>query len=409
MTSKNTLAGLSLLTACMCAQAQPPDGTVWTEQSVLLLFEQQNPIKRETQAIAAAAVEAMRSRTFWPNPIAAYSRETVGFTEFVQAEQQLPISGRLGLTRKAIDPARDAAQADGAARVWDLRSNLRLAFYRALAAQRQEELIQASLSEVQQVIQLLRTREQEGEGSRYDRMRVERETADLRADIAVARARARGERTVLLSYLPPGTAATQFSGDLGPKTLSSNSEDLIRQSLDSRAEFRAQSSRLAQLGFEQQAAERLKIPEPMVTAGLKRTQTFTNQTGSGAVVGVSISLPLFNKGQAETARLSAEQDRIRAQRDLLTQQVSALVAGALEIYTTRRAALDAFDRETGDTGTELLRVARVGYEEGELGILQLLDAYRLKRQTTLRRLELQLAVKESELELTRVAGFEVAQ
>jgi hypothetical protein len=39
----------------------------------------------------------------------------------------------------------------------------------------------------------------------------------------------------------------------------------------------------------------------------------------------------------------------------------------------------------------------------------LLDAYRLKRQTALRRLELQLALKESEIELSRAAGIEVTQ
>ena len=79
------------------------------------------------------------------------------------------------------------------------------------------------------------------------------------------------------------------------------------------------------------------------------------------------------------------------------------------ITANRAAALAAFERETGDAGAELLRVARVGYQEGELGILQLLDAYRLKRQTALRRMELQLALKESELELSRAAGVEVTQ
>ncbi len=404
MFSRNTLAGVTLLTVCSCAQAQD-----WTEQAVLSLFEQQSPLKRETRATAAAAVESMRSRTLWPNPVASYSRETVGFTEFIQAEQQLPISGRLSLARKAMEPARESAEADGAARVWEVRSNLRAAFYRALAAQAQEELIQSSLAEAQEVIKLLRIREQEGEGSRYDRMRVERETADLRADIAVARARARGEQTVLLSYLPPTTPVTRLTGSLGPRLISGAVDELIRQALASRAEFRAQSSRLTQLGLEQQAAERMRIPEPVVTAGLKRTQVSPNQNAAGAVIGVSIPLPFFNKGQTEVARLSAEQDRVRAQRDQLTQQVTAIVAGAYDIYINRAAATAVFERETGDAGAELLRVARVGYQEGELGILQLLDAYRLKRQTALRRLELQLALKESEIELSRAAGIEVTQ
>jgi cobalt-zinc-cadmium efflux system outer membrane protein len=404
MFQKNALAGLALLTACSCAHAQD-----WTEQVVLSMFEQQSPIKRETRAAAAAAVEELRGKTLWPNPVGVYSRETVGFTEFIQGEQQLPISGRLGLARKAMEPAREAAEAQGAARIWDIRSNLRAAFYRALAAQRQEELIQSSLAEIQHVIQLLVAREREGEGSRYDRIRVERETADLRADIAVSRARVRAEQTVLLSYLPAETPVTRLNGDLAPRLLATSATDAVQHALGNRAEFRAQTSRLTQLSLEQQAAERLKIPEPMITAGLKRTQVSPNQNASGAVIGVSISLPIFNKGRTEVSRLSAEQKRIRAQRDQLTQQVSATVTGAFDVYTSRASALAAFERETGDSGAELLRVSRIGYEEGELGILQLLDSYRLMRQTALRRLELQLAVKESEIELSRAAGVEVTQ
>ena len=401
---KNALAGLCLLAVCPPANAQ-----VWTEQAVLSLFEQQSPIKRETRAAASASVEALRGRTLWPNPIAAYSRETVGFTEFAQAEQQFPISGRLKLVRQAIDPARDAAEADGEARIWNLRSNLRLAFYRALAAQRQAEVIQASLRDVQQVIDLLAVREREGEGSRYDRLRVERETVDLRADIAVANARARNEMMVLLAYLPLETSLGSLSGEVHVRTLSGTTTELVSRALTNRADFRAQSSRLVQLSLEQQAADRLRRPEPTITAGMKRTQVAPGQVATGAVVGISIPLPVFNKGQAEVARLSAEQDRIKAQREQLKQQVTATVSGAFDVYSARAAALAAFERETTGADAELLRIARIGYEEGELGILQLLDAYRLKRQTSLRQLELQLAARESEIELSRAAGLEVAQ
>jgi len=101
--------------------------------------------------------------------------------------------------------------------------------------------------------------------------------------------------------------------------------------------------------------------------------------------------------------------RTQARRDLLSQNITASVAGAYDVYAARLEALNAFERETRDAGDELLRTARVGYEEGELGILQLLDAYRIGRQTALRRVELQSAVKEIEIELSRNAGYEVTQ
>lgn len=409
MSVRTASVGAALLMVCSSASAQES-----TEQDVLSLFEQQSPMKRETRAAAAAAVEDMRGRSLWPNPLALYTRETVGFTEFVQGEQQLPISGRLALARKAMEPARQTVEANGEARIWAVRSSLRAAFYRSLAAQQQETILQASLAEIRSVVELLATREREGEGSRYDRIRVQRETADLEADIAIARAVARGERAALLTYLPRETSIVRLAGDMGTRNLTLSFDSVAEQALNRRAEFRAQLARLAQLGLEQQAADRQRIPEPSVTAGLKRTQTGIAQpgvlqNGTGAAIGVSIPLPIFNKGQTEVARLSVEQDRIRAQREVLTQQIRATIAGAHEVFITRTAALAAFDHATADAGEELLRTARLGFQEGELGILQLLDAYRLKRQTALRRLELQLSVKEIEIELSRAAGFEVTQ
>ena len=401
---KVPFAGLALV--CVCARASAQG---WTEQAVLSLFDQQSPMRREAQAAVAAAVETVRGRTLWPNPIAAYSRETVGFTEFFQAEQQLPVSGRLKFERQAMEPARQSMDARGAARLWEARSGLRMAFYRALAAQQQADAIRTGITEIGAIAELLRVREREGEGSRYDRVRVEREAADLRADLAMAQARARSERAALLAYLPAQTDIASVQGELATKVMARTKDEVMRLALESRAEVRAEAGRLAQLGFEQQAAERLRIPEPMITAGVKRTQVFSTANDTGAVIGVSMALPTFNKGKTEVARLAAEQQVVAARRDLLAQQIEAAVAGAYDVYAARLEALQAFDRETREVGEELLRTARVGYEEGELGILQLLDAYRISRQTALRRLDLQVSVKEIEIELSRNAGFEVTQ
>ena len=397
-------AGLALHVLCSIATAQD-----WTEQSVLTLFDQQSPIRRESQAAAAAAVEAVRGRTLWPNPIAAYSRETVGFTEFVQGEQLLPLSGRLQLERRALEPARETAEAQGAARMWDARSQLRVAFYRALAAQLQATEIQSALAKLNSILNVLKLREQEGEGSRYDRVRVEREAAELRADASLAANRAKSEIAAMLAHLPAGTSIKTIQGSLAPRLLSSTSTELAHRAVEQRADIRAESSRLTQLSLEQQVADRLRIPEPMVTAGMKRTQVAPNLNNTGAVISLSIPLPVFNKGQTEVARVSAEQQRVQARRELLIQQVNAAVAGAYEVYMARLDALRTFERETGAIGAELLETARVGYEEGEVGILQVLDALRLDRQTALRRLELEASVKDIEIELSRSAGFEVTQ
>lgn len=398
--------------AALCIAFAPGASSVfaqeWTEQRVLALFEQQTPMRREMRAAGAAAVETVRGRTLWPNPVAGYSRETVGFTEFVTGEQNLPLSGRIKLEKQAMLPAQQTAEAQGEARMWEARAQIRWAFYRALQAQEQARAIGAALADIESIIELLRVREREGEGSRYDRMRVERETADLRADLALANARAASERAALLAYLPARTELGMLAGDLRPRIASLAREEVLKRALESRRELRGESSALAQLSLAQQVAERQRIPEPTVFAGLKRTDLGTFR-GNGAVVGLSIAIPAFNKGQTEVARLTAERQQVEARRELIVQQITAATAGAYDVFALKLAALEAFERETGDRGAALVAMARAGYQDGELGVLQLLDAYRLTRLTSLRRIELQAAVKDSEIELSRSAGFEVMQ
>ena len=49
----------------------------------------------------------------------------------------------------------------------------------------------------------------------------------------------------------------------------------------------------------------------------------------------------------------------------------------------------------------------MSYEEGAIGILELLDSYRVNRQALLRLADLESMAKEAQIELDRVVGAEV--
>ena len=63
-------------------------------------------------------------------------------------------------------------------------------------------------------------------------------------------------------------------------------------------------------------------------------------------------------------------------------------------------------RAVAKTG-DLVRIARAAYEEDEVGILELIDAYRTQREVRLRLRELIAAARQSALELERLVGEEV--
>jgi len=378
----------------------------WTEAAAVTKFLDQSPLAREVRAGVAIAEAETRGWTLYANPSVNYSREGAGRTEFFQAEQSLPLTGRLKLLRQAGAAMVRAAEADGAFSLWQARSRLRQVFYRVLAAQQRESIHAAGLKDIESVIRVLADREREGEGSKFDRLRTERERADLLAEMALLRAATAVERSHLRAFLPAGAGIGAVLGQIETPPLTLNAADLTRLALAARDDYRAEQRRLEQYRLEHRAAGRLRFPEPILSAGLKRAEVGPRSLASGPVIGITVPLPLFNQGQTEVARYSAEQERASARLDLLAGQIRAAVEGAVEALTIRQRARDDYGSQLAETGPELVRIATVAYQEGETGILQLLDAYRVQRQAQLRMLEIQAAVKEAQIELERIVGEE---
>src|SRR5690242_864746 len=154
----------------------------WSEAQIVERFLSLSPQARELRARVALVEAEAKARTVYANPAVSYSREGAGYNEFFEASQTLPLNGRIRYLRDAGSAAVSVADANREAALWSLRTDLRLSFYRMVAAQERVRLLTASADEVEQLIRTLRQREQEGEGSRYDRVRAERELAELRTD-----------------------------------------------------------------------------------------------------------------------------------------------------------------------------------------------------------------------------------
>ena len=407
------VAFLSPLVLAVTCSAQ-----TWTEARILELFAQQSPQAAAARAQIAVTRADARGRGLYGNPSFSYSREGAGFTEFFQAEQTLPLTGRIGILRQAVAPAVGAAEADAEALIWQLRAEVRLAFYRLLALQDRQEVLNTTTRDLQEVIRVLATREREGEGSRFDRLRWERELVELRSELALVQAQSAQARSRMLEFLPQGTEISKVEGtSISTQELPELSE-LQTQALASRSEIRADQQLVARLRLEQQAAGRLRYPEPVLAGGLKRADTIdfsqpgrmpSERTQNGVFVGITVPIPSFNRGQAEMVRLQAEQTRIDAHRQALEHQVRAQVTGAYQTLNLRRQAIESYRRELGGRNEELLKIAQTAYQEGEVGILELLDVFRLQRQSQQRLIELGSAAREAQIELERVMGREVTK
>lgn len=388
------MATLGLVTPpIVCAQDR-------TEREVVDLIVRRGPQATAIRAEAEVARRTQLARLAYPNPGMTYSRESAGFTEFLQVEQMLPVFGARAALARAGVAANAVAEAERDARLWMLRADAAALAARMIAEQERLEVVQEQARDMERLIEILRTREREGEGSRFDRLRAEQELRDVRQLLTSVRAAVAGARAALAAMLPADVVVTRVTGPLYIPRSPIPVESLIARALATRAEVRALRHAAERTSLEAEAAQRARLPVPTVFGGLKRAGTDARRE-HGAVFGVNLSFPLFDAGAREAARWAAERARIEAERAALEQQLRTEVERASEALALRQAAV-AQDAE-GDS-TELMQIAELAYREGEVGILELLDAVRTAARARLRRIDLRLDARLAQIAVERAVG-----
>ena len=341
------------------------------------------------------------ARAALTNPSIAYTREGAGFTEFFQAEQFLPIFGSRGALVRAGAAATQAAEAERDGRLWQLRADAQALVARLLAEQDKAEASAVTVREVDRIIAVLRIREREGEGSRFDRLRAEQELADARQIALDAAASAAEVRARIAAVVTGGTRVARVAGTLYVERPIPTVETLSARALMSRGELRALEAASERFRLEADAARRAKLPAPTLVGGLKRADAIAGRE-SGGLLGITATIPLFDSGRREAARWLAERDRTEAERAVTTQNIRAQVVATTEVLALRQDAVRASD--AASPAGELAQIAEVSYTEGEAGILELLDAHRTAARARIRAIDMRLAARLAQIALERVVG-----
>jgi cobalt-zinc-cadmium efflux system outer membrane protein len=371
-----------------------------TERDVVELIVRDGPQARAIRAGAEVIRREQLARQAYPNPSVTYSRESAGFTEFLQAEQSLPIFGTRAALSRAGVAATTAAEAERDARLWLLRADATAAVARLSAEQTRLDAAQAHVRDIERLLEVLRTREREGEGSRFDRLRAEEELREARLVVTRAAFEIAAARAVLSSMLPPDAAMGRITGGERGQSTVPTTDVLMTRAVSTRAELRALQFSAERAAFESDAARRSRLPAPTVFGGLKRADVDSGRE-RGGVFGLTVSIPLFDTGGRDVARWTAEAVRTDAERASLERQIRGEIVRASEALALRQAA-ELADQDPG--GAELMQIAEVAYREGEVGILELLDAVRTASRARMRSIDLRLDVRLAQIAVERAVG-----
>ncbi|MFL6313825.1 MAG: TolC family protein [Terriglobales bacterium] len=174
----------------------------------------------------------------------------------------------------------------------------------------------------------------------------------------------------------PAEEEFSLSGDL--KNFGKYELDSLIRSAEDRPDIRVLESELEQALSEARLGRTFRSPDYGVIGRYQR-----DQGDNIAQAGVRINIPIFSRGQALTGTGSARAHRIRAELEALKNAIRNEVKFAFAVYTQRSEAAQELERRALPSLDENETLARRSYEEGELGLAELLIIRRETLETRL--------------------------
>lgn len=347
----------------------------------------------------------------WPNPSIEWERQpnptedrVVGGQHTLVASIPLVLSGRLGLEARAAARSADAAEARRERARAELRSEAVRTFGAALAAKRRRQILHEAVAALDEMARIIGVREKAGEAAGYDRSRILLERASVDSELKAAVTEEQRASSNALRLLGSQTSTPDLEDTLVPSRPTADIAALVAAIETNRADLEALRLDRQSAELSGRAASRAWIPDPTLGAGALILEDAQHGEAVGAVVGLSFTLPLFDRGQGDKARADAARALAVARYNRLLQAARTDLTAAAESLRARRTRLQHFREDVLARAKEVQGIAAAGYRGGGVDLLVVVDAERSMREAELAEVARELEVREAENDLQLISG-----
>ncbi|MCK7496275.1 MAG: TolC family protein [Comamonadaceae bacterium] len=116
---------------------------------------------------------------------------------------------------------------------------------------------------------------------------------------------------------------------------------------------------------------------------------------------------MFERGQAAGQRAAAQARATQGEYQLALARTQGDLRGFWRQASSLRQAAVRYADQSPPASEDLVRIAEAAYRGGEIGILELLDAYRSRVEAQTETLELQLKARRARIELDTLVGADL--
>ena len=378
-------------------RAQQPVQSVTRAQAVAAALTRGAPAAFG-RADTAAAAGALRAARLYPNPslAASYTKDLPHYHVLADLALDLPWlrAARVGAAASARDAARYGFAFGRAA----IRFDVDTTYTRALAALAHARLSRRTASDADSLLRMAQLRREVGDASELD-VRLAEVNAGQLANIAADDALAAVDALL----------AVQLAMGLPAETPTITLADSLVAPLDSAPAPAGEALRVAAAAASLRSAERTLtlahrsvLPAPSLQAGFDQGDP-TGPGGRLPVIGVSLSLPLFNRNGGEIAQATAARDRAQANLDLVGRESAAERSRAERGFTAAMARLER-NRRLLASADRVAAMSLQAYAECAVPLASVLEAQRNAREALGRYIDDVAAANDAAAALRLLSG-----
>ncbi len=374
--------------------SEPAEVAEGTANGALSLAEVEEMALQGNPALAVAAARIDAARGNWvqvglkPNPTIGYSGQQLGSGGEAEQQgafvgQEFITGGKLGLNREIA--AWEVRRAENEWEAFRLRvlTDVRVAFYEVLVAQRRRELTTELVRISDQAVKAAQALFEGEEVSEADplRARVEADTARILLQNAINEHVAAWRRLAALVGAPE-MELRRVAGELHPDAMELTWEESLARLLEESPELAAAQADVEAAHWAVERAYAQVIPDVDVQAVVQDDRS----TGSSnANLQITLPLPLWNRNQGGIQRAFAQAVAAEMAVDRLRLDLQSRLAAAFQRYRTAHNQVREYSKPGGiiANSQRTLELIRSGYQAEEFGILDLLTAQRTFFQTNL--------------------------
>ncbi|MBC8317718.1 MAG: TolC family protein [Desulfobulbaceae bacterium] len=397
--------GLILLCGIVPALAGTPD-TVLSEQDVLRIgLDRPEVLQHVKSSIDLAESDIIEAGT-WENPEFSYDQESSNdgpddiTSRSYMLSQKVTGFGQRDIKTEAARKRLDAVTQEMSQWRLERTTDIRQKFYAVLYQQQLHDVFAKWRSGMDAMEMVMQKRMEAGDISGYDLDRLKREQSFVRAGQRQAHAehdRMTQELLATIGLIGDVSSLPGVTGNLLPETPLPPLEKLLEK-IAEQPDLLAMKLQSKAYAIDERLAQRWWLQDITLGMGVKDIE---NAEGDALLFKISLPIPVFNRNSRALHQAKASRLQQQNKYNLVLSERQGIVRG---LWHQASELTEAVRPLTEEDCQSLVESAEIAYKAGEIGALEILDAYRISFENQAQILSIMREARMVRIELDLITG-----